>query len=322
MTRVFLAVKRSIRSAGLHALRAAGAFQIASHLRRESVAILCYHGLSLRDEHLWEGGLYMPPQLFRQRLLALRALGANVLPLREALTRLTNGTLPRRSVVITFDDGFRDFYRHAYPALREFEFPCTLYLTTYYATHRVPVFNLILNYLLWKGNPTLSQPARVAEVERRGREVQSLDVAARDAVARQFAESVGVSYEKILEDQLFQIMTPEEIAETARGGIDIELHTHRHRTPLNRELFLREIADNTREIENMTGKTPHNFCYPSGAAAPQLLPWLRESGVVSATTCEPGRVRAGTEALLLPRFLDGFQVTPIDFESWVCGLRG
>ncbi|WP_197536256.1 polysaccharide deacetylase family protein [Blastococcus saxobsidens] len=53
----------------------------------------------------------------------------DVLRLDDALDRIERGdTSP--SVVLTFDDGFRDVYEHAWPRLREARLPSTLYLAT------------------------------------------------------------------------------------------------------------------------------------------------------------------------------------------------
>ena len=307
-------------------LRSAGVFSAASLLRRRNtLLILCYHGISLADEHEWEGGMYVTPALFRRRLETLRDLNANVLPLGDALVRLQAGTLPPRSVALTFDDGFYDFYRHAVPALQEFGFPCTMYLTTYYCNYKLPVFDLILSYLLWKGGQPGKSigPGRVSEVERlkQQAEREHLDVLGKNQMAESLAASLGVDYQSLLDSRLFQIMSPEEVVQTARQGFDVQLHTHRHRTPDDRELFVREIRDNSRRIEEFTGRTPDHFCYPSGVTSPRFLPWLRECGVRSATTCNHGLVKPGCDPLMLPRFLDSNRVDDIDFESWLSGIR-
>jgi len=314
----------TLKKLSLQTLRSTGVFSVASHLRRrDTLAILCYHGISIRDEHVWEGGLYITPAQFRDRLAWLRDLDANVLPLGEAFERLRTQSLPPRSVVLTFDDGFYDFYRYAWPLLSEFGYPCTLYLTTYYSRYRLPIFNLMINYLLWKGGVKVDQASRGAEVNRYMEEAASgkLSTEAKDGVARGLADSLKINYEQILQDRMFQIMSPEEVAEVARGGIDIQLHTHRHRTPADRELFIREIRDNTRCIEEITGRHPTHFCYPSGVTSHEFLPWLKECGVVTATTCEAGLATVKSEPLMLPRYLDGVAVDKLAFEYWLSGLR-
>lgn len=71
-----------------------------------------------------------------------------MISLNQGVRALYAGSLPERSVVITFDDGTYDFYRLARPLLREFPFPA---LTTYYSDFNRPVFDVMCSYLLWKG---------------------------------------------------------------------------------------------------------------------------------------------------------------------------
>ena len=123
----------------------------SSPWRTQRLLILCYHGISFHDEHLWNPGLYMDRETFRARMQLLRASQCHVLPLQEALAALERGSLPPRSVVLTFDDGSYDLYALGAPVLREFGFPATIYLTTYYCQRQLPVFNTICAYLLWKG---------------------------------------------------------------------------------------------------------------------------------------------------------------------------
>lgn len=89
-----------LKAAKLTALRAArcvGGYAAlrGSRWRRERLLILCYHGISLADEHCWNPELYIPGNLFEQRLAAIREQGYNVLPLDDALDRLYAGELPR-----------------------------------------------------------------------------------------------------------------------------------------------------------------------------------------------------------------------------------
>src|SRR6185369_5495694 len=51
--------------------------------RRRRLLVLCYHGISLNDEHLWDPGLSVSPEQFERRLALLRRNRCNVLPLRE-----------------------------------------------------------------------------------------------------------------------------------------------------------------------------------------------------------------------------------------------
>jgi peptidoglycan/xylan/chitin deacetylase (PgdA/CDA1 family) len=333
------ALRQVLKNTAMRTLRATGVYSAAakSVKRTQSLLILCYHGISLRDEHEWAGHLFITRERFRGRLACLRDLKANVLSLGDALVRLKHGTLPPRSVVITFDDGFYDFLHHAVPVLNEFSFPATLYLTTYYSGLRFPVINLVLDYLLWKSGREdvdfaeqgIKEPLPIRDWRERMEVTRKLlawfdetgiDTAAKNEFARQVAVRFGIDYDDLLESRIAQILNPDEVAAVARAAIDIQLHTHRHRTPRDRELFLKEIKDNASRIEEITGQRPVHFCYPSGVYANEFLPWLRECGIQSATTCERGFARVSSEPLLLPRVLDDSNMDLIQFEGLVSGL--
>ena len=130
-----------------------GAFALVrdSEWRRQRLLILCYHGVSLRDEHEWNTALYVTPDVLRMRLRFLRDGGYTILPLDAACRLLRERRLPPRSVALTFDDASVDFGVAALPILREFGAPATLYLSSYYTSVRLPVFNPMLSYVLWKG---------------------------------------------------------------------------------------------------------------------------------------------------------------------------
>jgi hypothetical protein len=268
----------------------------------------------------------------------IKKSGCTVLPLTEALRRLYAGDLPDKSVAITFDDGTYDFYCQAYPLLREFGYPATLYLTTFYSHFHRPVFDVACSYLLWKGrqktldletiigddarfnlNSTDARAAASEQISQFARRAK-LSAAEKDALAAFIAEKLGVDYDAILARRILQILRPDEVKKLAADGIDVQLHTHRHRAPQNRELFLREIKDNRKSIREMTGRSPSHFCYPSGVWHEAFLPWLKEAGVESATTCELGLASPKSNPLLLPRLIDVSSLSAIEFEAWLTGI--
>src|SRR5688572_28900359 len=93
----------------------------------------------------------MSAACLESRLRMLRDGGYNVLALGAAVDALSRGTLPPRSVVLTFDDGMYDFRVNAAPLLQRYGFPATVYLTTYYSDYQRPIFDVFCSYVLWKG---------------------------------------------------------------------------------------------------------------------------------------------------------------------------
>jgi peptidoglycan/xylan/chitin deacetylase (PgdA/CDA1 family) len=337
---LFTPMLRTTKLAALDLLRSAGAFRFVANSgwRRKRLLILCYHGISLADEHLWRPGLYMTAELLASRLATLRAMDCSVLPLGEALTRLRSGDLPLRSVAITFDDGTYDFYKQAYPLLKKQAFPVTVYQTTYYTDHEIPIFNLTCSYLLWQRRGEqldagrdlgLVEPMDLRTELGRHKVVRGLiDLSVRENLtgvqkndlARRLAGVLGIDYSVLAAKRILQLMNAREVAEIAKGGVDVELHTHRHITPENESLFRKEISDNRDRIECLTGTQATHFCYPSGVYRQEFLAWLKQENIVSATTCDAGLADRNANPLLLPRFVDTSSRTQLEFESWVSGV--
>ena len=331
---------KNFKLATLKSLKTTGVSTLVqnSRWRRQRLLILAYHGVSTDDEHLWNGSMYMSPEMFRERLETIAKSGCAMLSLDEAITRLYANDLPDRSVAITFDDGNFDFQQSAFPLLKEFDFPSTLYLTTFYSQYNKPIFGIFCEYLLWKArSETLNLKqitGRDAKIELKGdaarkaafREIerhvwaQKLSAEEKTAFAEMLARQLKLDYDALIEKRIMHLLAPEEVTRLAANGADIQLHTHRHRAPLDRELFLREIEDNRNSIQAMTGLRPSHFCYPSGVYDHRFLPWLREAGVVSATTCETGFASRSSNQLLLPRFLDNSALSSIEFEGWLTGV--
>ena len=331
---------RNAKLAALRALKSVGAFDAVanSNWRRNRLLILCYHGTSLEDEHQWRPALYISPRILEQRLQSLRAMSCSVLPLTEALQRLKARDLPPRSVAVTYDDGTYDFYRQAYPLLKKYDIPVTVYQTTYYSDNPIPVFNLICSYMLWKRraeklNPVaelgLTQPMDLSRLGGRERIVRCLVTRAeqdrltgrdKNEIASRLARALGIDYAALTAKRILQLMNAREIAELAKAGVDVQLHTHRHRTPDDEALFRREIDDNRRRIQCITNKSPQHFCYPSGVYRQAFVSWLEKDGVLSATTCDAGLVSSGDNPFLLARFVDTTGRTQLEFESWLSGV--
>jgi peptidoglycan/xylan/chitin deacetylase (PgdA/CDA1 family) len=135
------------------------------------------------------------------------------------------------------------------------------------------------------------------------------------------SRALGLDYDAIFSRRLLHLMTADEVREVAAAGFDVQLHTHRHRTPEDRATFLREIEDNRASIARILGAGERiHFCYPSGVYRRSFVPWLREAGVASATTCDFRLAAPGDEVLLLPRLVDTGNITPLEFEACLAGV--
>ena len=122
----------------------------------------------------------------------------------------------------------------------------------------------------------------------------------KDEVAARLAGFLKIDYHGLKAKRILQLMNAREVQAVAGKGVDVQLHTHRHRTPEDETSFRLEIQDNRARIRELISTEPVHFCYPSGVHRPAFLPWLREEQVVSATTATPGWPRDIVKAFCCP----------------------
>jgi peptidoglycan/xylan/chitin deacetylase (PgdA/CDA1 family) len=98
------------------------------------VPILCYHNMGAQTR----GRLLMSASAFDEQMRYLKREGYHVITLRQFLDFASlRQQLPRKTVVLTFDDGWKSFKEFAYPVLNELGFPATLFIYTDFIGARI-----------------------------------------------------------------------------------------------------------------------------------------------------------------------------------------
>jgi len=95
-----------------------------------AIPILNYHSIS-------PGGtdrfikFTLPPEMFAQHMKLISDQGYTPITVADYARKIsTPASLPEKPAIITFDDGFADFYTSALPILQEFHFPASLFVVT------------------------------------------------------------------------------------------------------------------------------------------------------------------------------------------------
>ena len=90
------------------------------------VSVIGYHDIA---ENLPETAMRLHTSKFRKQMEAIRLLGIKVITLNEFIAwKKGDQQLPEKSILITFDDGWKSIYTDAFPILKEFGFPYTIFL--------------------------------------------------------------------------------------------------------------------------------------------------------------------------------------------------
>lgn len=281
--------------------------------------ILCYHGIceDALERAPWMPHFFVTRSAFEAQLRYLRR-EAVILPLREAVERLADGSLPPRAVSLTFDDGYANNLRLGGPLLEAYGAHATVFLSTAYieSGELLPFLKLKLIRDWVRGSAGTEAPV-LAEYKS-----NPLDV-----VVRQCGEW-WPRVEPGLSEEQRRALRPLSIAEVRRADsrwIEFGAHGHTHCILKNEapERRAREIRTSVARLADWTGRTPL-FSYPNGQRGDfnetdQAV--LRSAGVPAAVSGIPGANGRGTGTYELKRYPVGMYHDDAGFRSEVTGFR-
>jgi peptidoglycan/xylan/chitin deacetylase (PgdA/CDA1 family) len=267
--------------------------------RAPVLSVLMYHriGFEERTPQLDPSLLSATPAEFARQVKYL-ASKRRVLSLNELLeVRRGRMELPRRSVVVTFDDGYRDFQEHAWPALRRHGVPATLFVPTAYPGDPGRAFwwdRLHAAFTTTARRAPLSTAAgtlALGSVDERRLAARTL----RDWVKRTTHDEAMAEVDRVTATLGGQppprcVMTWAEIRELARDGVDLAPHTRTH--PMIDQVTLgqakQEILGSVADLEREVGHRSRAFAFPAGALTDAVVRWLPQAGVELAFTTRRG----------------------------------
>jgi len=261
-------------------LRAARAFQ------RSGCIILTYHGvLEGGDRYDFLNHNFVSAQMFERQLQYLCTYYRPT-ALRDLVACYARGDVPpSRSVALTFDDGFANNYTVAYPLLKRYSAPFTIFLTTgfidrpggqlwterlkrsiYLCSEDVVVLNVLGREI----RCSLSSAAKREEAALHlSRLLKRLPIPQRDAALDAIEEVCGRPALTSEDRHRYEFLTWHQIREMASAGVEFGSHTVQHPilSTLDPETLDAEIAESKQHIEASAGVTCDAFAYPNGSQA-------------------------------------------------------
>lgn len=105
---------------------------------KDGCRILMYHSVENSDPHKDRMGLAVPPDVFRMQMEYLKENGFHVIGLNDFVQRVRQELpIPKRSVAITFDDGYRSILTNASPVLQRQGFAATLFVNIHFVERKL-----------------------------------------------------------------------------------------------------------------------------------------------------------------------------------------
>ena len=302
-----MGLKQAIIRTGLEALYFSGSHLWLRPFVGGVGAILTLHHVRPRRRDGFQPNrlLEVTPQFLEAAIKTIRRSGIELVSLDEMHRRLGTGDFARRFACVTFDDGYRDTLRLAYPILRRHGVPFAVYIPTSFPDRLGELWWLALEAVIARkeriGLVIEEQDRRVdcrtVEEKRtvfdglywwlRGRKTEEeLRHVVRDLAAR-----YGVELHAFCDELC---MSWAEIAELAADPlVTIGAHTVNHcmLNKLGDEAVRSEMRESAAVLEAALGTRPQHFSYPFGdptSAGPREFAIAGELGFKTAVTTRPG----------------------------------
>lgn len=238
--------------------------------------ILMYHRILPKSDPryaLEEPGMLVQPDTFKMQLEFVQR-HFTVLPLKNWIARRQAGeTLPAKTCAITFDDGWKDNYEYAFPILRQYQTPATLFAVSHMIGTQQMFWPNQLATLLKQPLETLQTlPWLAPHLNAFNKHSDEKEAVA--AIIDAFKSYPDDQIRDWLDNSGFEanssggLMSWDELREMeASGLVDIGSHTCHHyrlKQDLNPLILRRELEDSKSTLEKQLGKPVPLFCYPNG----------------------------------------------------------
>jgi peptidoglycan/xylan/chitin deacetylase (PgdA/CDA1 family) len=273
--------------------------QILHDRGRRPLTVLAYHRVTLpRDLEEYPLDLDVVSTSPDEFEWQMRFLRENLQPvsLGHIIRHIERGEpLPRRAVAVTFDDGFNDTYRHAFPALRRHAIPATVFLSTGYIDSGEPFWFERAALLMMRAPPgTIALPSHEHPLpagdslrQRHGalrllqRYLQDQPDAHRKALLDEWVEHVPGRRPSPADAA--RPLDWAQVREMAAAGVDFGTHsvTHANLAKLPDSALTWELANSKLALENQLGRDIDTLAYPIGTRASfdaRVMGHVREAG--------------------------------------------
>jgi len=288
---------------------------LISHLSKNNYLMLMYHRVIPFKDAIpgMQAGMYVEPETFDMHLRYLNKY-FRVIPFHDIFKYIndtSNKYCDKPKCIITFDDGWYDFYKYAYPILMEQRVPATVFLPTKYIGSEDMFWTDQLAYLIVQDRNKYNRNKIIRKdhtsnldvMETIGQLEGTIDSKIECAISifKKYRDAdITVELEKYkrnfgidpfpMERTFLKWGEVEEMKES--GFINFGSHTHNHKmlTYLDNKEIMDELVQSKNRLisEKVVDTDFIPFSYPNGNYDERVIEMVREAGYHSAVTTEMG----------------------------------
>jgi len=296
--------------------------------------ILGYHRVANVTRDTYE--VCVTPEHFSEHMEIVNKY-AHPISLAELAHCLKAGSLPPKSVAVTFDDGYVDNLNNAKPILEKYAIPATVFICTGYIGRefwwdelerlvmssqadlgalRLQVGESQFAWNQLKGSPDADADVRRKFCQALYNFLLTLDVEEQNQAMNTIRSRSGVSSQAATS----RTLTYDELLQLSDSGL-IELGAHTRHHPMLPQLSLErqteEIVSSKQDLEEWLGRQVDGFAYPNGRADESAKWIVREAGFAFACTSLHDVIRRGSDLHELTRFWQ----RDVDGDKFMQALR-
>jgi len=250
------------------------ASNICKFISRNKVRVLFYHRVNRYGDHFG-----MDPETFEYQIRYLTK-HYNIISMSDYLCLVKETERKKNAVLLTFDDGYKDNYTFAYPILKKYSIPATIFLTTDFIDGKIWLWHDIFRYMVE------NTPLKKVEVNLKDRNyewrfennTERLKVrkniydlykdtprSERMLKLRDLATLLKVSI-PVLPTEKYAPLSWNDIKEMSKNNIEFGSHTRTHEilSKLSNEDAYQELEESKQRIENELQLRADVFAYPNG----------------------------------------------------------
>jgi len=293
-------------------MHAFGAFAPFRFANRSKALVLTYHRFGE-----FRGGDKISARAFARQLDYLTS-HYTVVPLSVLADLISSGReLPPSIAVVTIDDGYSDAYEIAFPILRRYKVPATIFLVTDFVNRSCWLWTDKLRYLALKTRATRleanidgeqlrftlsGRTSRLKAATELNSRLKSIPDELKDDAINRVASSLRVALPDAPPHEYCSLSWA-QAREMDSAGIEIGSHTATHPilTMVSEKVLRAELSESKARLEQELGHTTNLFCYPNGDYDIGVRRAVEDAGYRCAVTVEPGLNDSRSDLLSLKR---------------------